>query len=410
MLDRIRYNGGKRAAQKPIFRKLLSLTLAVLLAAGAPAVKLHAQENGNQEAAVQLSAPAALLMEASTGTVVYEKNADVPCSPASITKIMTLLLIFEALEKGDIRLEDEVMTSAHAQSMGGSQVFLEEGEMQTVDTLIKCIAVASGNDAAVAMAEFIAGSEEEFVSRMNEKAQELGMKNTHFLDCCGLSDSDDHHTSARDVAVMARALITGYPQVFDYTMIWMEDITHTTGRGSSTFTLSSTNKLLKQYQWTTGLKTGSTSKAKYCVCATAEKNDIGLIAVIMAAPDYKARFDDAVRLLNHGYSVCALYRDENTEKLPDVRIAGGVKETAGIACEEPFVWLDTRGNDLSLVEKTLNLLEEPQAPVEAGQKAGEAVYRLNGKTLGTVNVIYTESVAAAGLKDYLKKVLAYFLL
>ena len=410
MLDRIRYNGGKRAAQKFFFRKLLSLALAVLLAAGTPAVKLHAQEDGNQEAAVQLSAPAALLMEASTGTVVYEKNADVPCSPASITKIMTLLLIFEALEKGDIRLEDEVMTSAHAQSMGGSQVFLEEGEMQTVDTLIKCIAVASGNDAAVAMAEFIAGSEEEFVSRMNEKAQELGMKNTHFLDCCGLSDSDDHHTSARDVAVMARALITGYPQVFDYTMIWMEDITHTTGRGSSTFTLSSTNKLLKQYQWTTGLKTGSTSKAKYCVCATAEKNDIGLIAVIMAAPDYKARFDDAVTLLNHGYSVCALYRDENTEKLPDVRIAGGVKETAGIACEEPFVWLDTRGSDLSLVEKTLNLPEEPQAPVEAGQKAGEAVYRLNGKTLGTVNVIYTESVAAAGLKDYLKKVLAYFLL
>ena len=410
MLDRIRYNGGKRAAQKFFFRKLLSLALAVFLAAGTPAVKLHAQEDGNQEAAVQLSAPAALLMEASTGTVVYEKNADVPCSPASITKIMTLLLIFEALEKGDIRLEDEVMTSAHAQSMGGSQVFLEEGEMQTVDTLIKCIAVASGNDAAVAMAEFIAGSEEEFVSRMNEKAQELGMKNTHFLDCCGLSDSDDHHTSARDVAVMARALVTGYPRIFDYTTIWMEDITHTTGRGSSTFTLSSTNRLLKQYQWATGLKTGSTSKAKYCVCATAEKNGIQLIAVIMTAPDYKTRFDDAVTLLNYGYSVCAIYRDENGETLPDLPIAGGVKETAGIACGEPFVWLDTKGSDLSMVEKTLNLPEEAQAPVEAGQKAGEAVYRLNGKTLGTVNVIYTESVAAAGLKDYLKKVLAYFLL
>ena len=410
MLDRIRYNGGKRAAQKFFFRKLLSLALAALLAAGTPAVKLHAQENGNQEAAVQLSAPAALLMEASTGTVVYEKNADVTCSPASITKIMTLLLIFEALEKGDIRLEDEVMTSAHAQSMGGSQVFLEEGEMQTVDTLIKCIAVASGNDAAVAMAEFIAGSEEEFVSRMNEKAQELGMKNTHFLDCCGLSDSDDHHTSARDVAVMARALVTGYPRIFDYTTIWMEDITHTTGRGSSTFTLSSTNRLLKQYQWATGLKTGSTSKAKYCVCATAEKNGIQLIAVIMTAQDYKTRFDDAVTLLNYGYSVCAIYRDENGETLPDLPIAGGVKETAGIACGEPFVWLDTKGSDLSMVEKTLNLPEEAQAPVEAGQKAGEAVYRLNGKTLGTVNVIYTESVAAAGLKDYLKKVLAYFLL
>ena len=197
------------------------------------------------------------------------------------------------------------MTSAYAQSMGGSQVFLEEGEMQTVDTLIKCIAVASGNDAAVAMAEFIAGSEEEFVSRMNEKAQELGMENTHFLDCCGLSDSDDHHTTARDVAVMSRELITQYPEVFNYTTIWMEDITHNTARGSSAFTLSSTNKLLKQYQWTTGLKTGSTSKAKYCVSATAKKNDIELIAVVMAAPDYKARFDDAVTLLNYGYSVSA---------------------------------------------------------------------------------------------------------
>ena len=303
-------------------------------------------------------------MEASTGTVIFEQNADVPCSPASITKIMTLLLIFEALEEGDIDLQDEVMTSAYAQSMGGSQVFLEEGEMQTVDTLIKCIAVASGNDAAVAMAEFIAGSEEEFVSRMNEKAQELGMENTHFLDCYGLSDSDDHHTTARDVAVMSRELITKYPEVFDYTTIWMEDITHNTARGSSTFTLSSTNKLLKQYQWTTGLKTGSTSKAKYCVSATAKKNDIELIAVVMAAPDYKARFDDAVTLLNYGYSVSAIYHDDNTEKLPQLKVAGGVADTVELAYEEPFAWLDTKGSDLSLVEKTVNLPEEAQAPVE----------------------------------------------
>ena len=425
MLNRIRHSGKKRRAKRfPAFM------LAVLLLAGAPAGQLHAgmvwgQEDGGQEIAeqtqdvenkqeegraLQLSAPSAVLMEASTGTVVYAQNADVPCSPASITKIMTLLLIFEALEKGDISLEDEVMTSGHAQSMGGSQVFLEEGEMQTVDTLIKCIAVASGNDAAVAMAEFIAGSEEEFVSRMNEKARELGMENTHFLDCCGLSDSDDHHTSARDVAVMSRELITRYPRIFDYTGIWMEDITHNTARGSSTFTLSSTNKLLKQYQWATGLKTGSTSKAKYCVCATAERNGIELIAVIMAAPDYKGRLDDAVTLLNYGYSVCALYRDENRENLPDIRIAGGVKDEAGIACREPFVWLDTKGSDLGMVEKTLRLPEEAQAPVEAGQKAGEAVYRLDGRTLGTVDVVYTESVAAAGLGDYLKKVLAYFLL
>ena len=410
MLDWIgRICGGRGKA-------LLSVVLIVLLSLGMPARQLIAeetQEQGTEEQSgmpVHLSAPTAFLMEASTGTVIFEHNADVPCSPASITKIMTLLLIFEALKSGDISLQDEVMTSAHAQSMGGSQVFLEEGEMQTVDTLIKCIAVASGNDAAVAMAEFIAGSEEEFVSRMNEKAQQLGMENTHFLDCCGLSDSDDHHTTARDVAVMSRELITKYPEVFDYTTIWMEDITHNTARGSSTFTLSSTNKLLKQYQWPTGLKTGSTSKAKYCVSATAKKNDIELIAVVMAAPDYKARFDDAVTLLNYGYSVSAIYHDDNTEKLPQLKVAGGVADTVELAYEEPFAWLDTKGSDLSLVEKTVNLPEEAQAPVEEGQKAGEAVYRLNGETLGTVNVVYAQSVAAAGFRDYLKKVLAYFLL
>ncbi len=179
---------------------------------------------------------------------------------------MTLLLTFEALEKGRIKLEDEVTTSAYAKSMGGSQVFffLEEGEIQTVDTLIKCITVASGNDASVAMAEYVAGSEAEFVNMMNEKAASLGMNNTHFLDCCGLSSDSAHHTTARDVAIMSRELITRYPQIYNYTKIWMEDITHVTRQGSKPFTLSSTNKLLKQYQWTTGLKTGSTNAAKYC--------------------------------------------------------------------------------------------------------------------------------------------------
>ncbi|HJA92993.1 MAG TPA: D-alanyl-D-alanine carboxypeptidase [Candidatus Eisenbergiella merdipullorum] len=412
MLDWIGRFLGKGAG-----KRILSIFLVILLSAPVPGREVSAEEQEAQEetgeaggVSIHISAPAAILMEASTGSVIFEQNADVPCSPASITKIMTLLLIFEALERGDISLEDEVMTSAYAQSMGGSQVFLEEGEMQTVDTMIKCIAVASGNDAAVAMAEFIAGSEEEFVSRMNEKAQELGMKNTHFLDCCGLSDSDDHHTTARDVAVMSRELITKYPEVFDYTMIWMEDITHNTGRGSSTFTLSSTNKLLKQYQWTTGLKTGSTSKAKYCLSATAEKNGISMIAVVMAAPDYKARFDDAVTLLNYGYSVSSLYRDENDEKLPGIKVTGGVEEQAGLVYEGPFSYLDTKGSDLNSVEKVLNLPEEVTAPIEAGQKAGEAVYRLNGETLGTVNVLYAQSVAAAAYRDYLKKVLAYFLL
>ena len=392
------------SCKKRAIALLLSVEL-ILVLVFAPAPGVCAAEG-----AVAISAPSAILLEASTGKVIFEQNADEVCAPASITKIMTLLLIFEALDRGDIKLTDEVITSERAQSMGGSQVFLEAGELQTVDTLIKCIAVASGNDAAVAMAEHIAGSEEEFVACMNQRAQELSMTNTHFVDCCGLTDSDEHHTSARDVAVMSRELVANHPEVYRYTGIWMEDITHTTGRGSSTFTLSSTNRLLKQYQWTTGLKTGSTSKAKYCVSATAKKNDIELIAVVMAAPDYKARFDDAVTLLNYGYSVSSLYHDENTEKLPQMKVEGGVADTVELAFEKPFTWLDTKGSDLSLVEKSLSLPEEAQAPLEAGQKAGEAVYRLNGETLGTVNVVYAESVAAAGFRDYLKKVLAYFLL
>ena len=188
--------------------------------------------------------------------------------------------------------------------------FLEEGEVQSLDTIIKCIAVASGNDASVAAAEFIAGSEEEFVQMMNNRAKELGMENTHFKDCCGLSDSDDHYTTARDVAIMSRELITKYPQVFEYTRIWMEDITHETSQGTSVFTLSSTNKLLKMYEWTTGLKTGSTSKALYCLSATASKDDIDLIAVVRGSPSNKVRFQDAMTLLNYGYSVSALYEDE----------------------------------------------------------------------------------------------------
>ena len=226
-----------------------------------------------------IEAPSAVLLESSTGKVIFEQNARERRSPASITKIMTLLLTFEALDQGKIKLEDPVTVSAYASSMGGSQVFLAENEVQTLETMIKCIAVASGNDASVA--EYIAGSEEAFVDQMNQKAAELGMVDTHFEDCCGLTDSDGHYTTAMDVAIMSRELTVKYPQVFEYTGIWMEDITHETRQGSSTFTLNSTNKLLKQYQWATGLKTGSTSKAKFCLSATATKDGIDLIAVVM---------------------------------------------------------------------------------------------------------------------------------
>ena len=290
----------------------------VLLTAFCPAVRVVAEPEQNQEQETQgqegqsgslaLSSPSALLMEASTGQVIYEQNADEQRSPASITKIMTLLLIFEELEKGNLTMDEEVTTSAYAKSMGGSQVFLEEGETQSVETMIKCIAVASANDASVAMAEHIAGTESLFVDMMNERAEELGMKDTHFVNCCGL-DTDGHLTTAYDIALMSSELITKYPQIHTYSTIWMENITHTTKRGTEEFGLTNTNKLIRQYPYATGLKTGSTSQAKYCVSATAEKDGIELIAVIMAAPDSASRNTDATALLNYGYAKCSLYQD-----------------------------------------------------------------------------------------------------
>lgn len=362
------------------------------------------------QAAPDVSAPSYILMETSTGQIICEQEADVRRSPASITKIMTLLLIFDHLDTGRIKLEDEVITSAHAKSMGGSQVFLEEGEVQTLETMIKCIAVASGNDACVAVAEYIAGSEEEFVKLMNQRAEELRMDNTHFVDCCGLSDSDEHYTTARDVAIMSRELITKHPEVYDYTKIWMEDITHVTRQGSTTFTLSSTNKLLKQYEWTTGLKTGSTSKAKYCLSATASKDGIDLIAVVMAAPDNKVRFQDAMALLNFGFSVSNIYIDENKEALPAQLVKGGVEDMVNLSFAGEFRYLDTKGGNLSQIEKTITLPEEIMAPVEEGQPVGEAVYKLDGQRIGGVSIVAAKGVDKAGYRDYVRKVLRNFLL
>lgn len=388
-----------------LFTKILKKAAIVCLA-----VVLFLSNGVMASANVNVSAPSVILMEASTGQVIYEMNATERRSPASITKIMTLLIAFEKISQGKISLDDEVVTSAYAKSMGGSQVFLEEGEIQTVDTLLKCIAVASGNDASVALAEYIAGSETAFVEMMNEKAAELGLTDTHFEDCCGLSDSDNHYTSAKDVAIMSRELTVNYPEVFNYTKIWMEDITHTTTKGMSNFTLSSTNKLLKQYEWATGLKTGSTDKAKYCLSATATKDGIDLIAVVMGAPDPKVRFQDAAALLNYGFSVSQIFRDDNTDVLSDLPVEGGVKETVPLVYEGPFSYLDVTESDLSQVEKNLKLPETVQAPVEKGAVAGEAVYMLNGQVLGSVPLLYGESVEKAGYGDYLKKVFAAFLL
>lgn len=362
------------------------------------------------QAQVEVTSPAAILIEASTGEVIFEKNADERRSPASITKIMTLLLTFEALEEGKVKLEDEVLVSEHASGMGGSQVYLAEGEKQTLDTMIKCIVISSGNDASVAVAEHIAGSEDAFVDLMNKRAEELGMENTHFEDCCGLSDSDNHYVSARDVAIMSRELIVEHPDIYHYTMIWMENITHVTRQGSSLFTLSSTNKLLKQYPYTTGLKTGSTSKAKFCVSATARKDDMDMIAVVMGADEGKVRFNEAKALLSYGFNVSNVYIDVHKEMLPPLILEGALQDTVALTYSEEFRYLDTKGNDLSKVEKSVQLPELAQAPIEKGAKAGEVVYSLNGKVLGSVDILFAESVKKAEYKDYLYRIFMDFLM
>ena len=368
--------------------------------------------NASGSASLSISAPSALLMEASTGQVLYEKNADEPKSPASITKIMTLILIFDALEAGEIQLSDSVTTSAYAQSMGGSQVFLEEGEVQTVETLIKCIVIASGNDASVAMAEYVAGSEAEFVRRMNERAAGLGMENTHFEDCCGLTDSPTHVTTARDIALMSRELINRYPQIHTYSTIWMDTITHVTRQGSKEFGLSNTNKLLKMATnfTVTGLKTGSTSLAKYCFSGTAEKDGVRLIAAVMAAPDYKSRFSDALTLLNYGFGMCRLYQDTERLPLPEMTVKNGKEETVPLSYQETFSWLSMNGEDLSAIQKELILQEYAEAPVTAGSQAGWLAYSLTGEEIGRLPVYFARDVETAGFADYWKGLLTVFLI
>ena len=349
-----------------------------------------------------------VLMEAETGTVICQKEKDVRRSPASVTKVMTLLLIFDHLENGSLKLEDKVITSAYAKSMGGSQVFLEEGEEQTVETMIKCIVIASGNDASVAMAEHISGNEQDFVKEMNERAEGLGMKNTHFEDCCGLTDSDGHYTSAYDIALMSRELINKYPQVLKYSSVWMDTILHTTRQGTKEFGLSNTNRLLRSYEGCVGLKTGSTSKAKFCLSAVAQRNDITLIAVVMAAPDSKTRVKDASILLDQGFSKCFLYKDETPEKLPDIPVKKGKQKTVSLCYEKPFRYLSTDGTVLENIQKKRNLPDSIQAPVKKGQKAGELIYSQDRKEIGRVSILYGEDVQKAGYLDCLKEIMGLF--
>ena len=358
----------KYGKNKQWFRRFtcIGVSLLVCMQVLNPAKAMTAQsqiETKNLAEAVEMpdltvGSPSVILMEAATGTVLFEKQADEKRHPASVTKVMTLLLIFEQLHQNTMTLSDTVTISEHAASMGGSQCFFEVGETQTVEDMIKCIIIASGNDAAVAMGEHIAGSEEAFVQRMNEKAAELGMTNTHFENACGL-DAEGHLTTARDIAIMSRELTTKYPEVFNYSTIWMDTITHITKRGASDFGLANTNKLLKSYPFCTGLKTGYTSEAGFSIAATASKDGIDLIAVIMGAETKEMRNSDACRLFDYGFASCKLYQDDavlsDQTTLPVVQ---GKQDTVSMIPEqESYVYMLTAGQSADYITKEYNYSE-----------------------------------------------------
>lgn len=341
------------------------------------------------------------LVEADTGTVLMSKNDNKEVSPASITKIMTLIIICERIDKGELKLTDTVTTSAHAKSMGGSQVFLEEGEIQSVEDMIKCIVISSGNDASVAMAEHIAGSEEEFVKMMNSKAKMLGMQNTNFVDCCGLTDSDEHYTSAKDVAIMSRELIKKHPYILDYSSIWMDKITHVTKKGESEFILSNTNKLLKMNSNVVGLKTGSTSKAGYCVSAVAKTDKIALIAVIMNSDNNKTRFEDANKLIKYGLANCKKYSPEI--KQGEIMVKGGKNEYISYIEKEQFNYLLKNNEDEKNIKNEI-IITNNDAPIKEGDVIGNVVYTLNDKKIGQSSIVAMETVEKAGLLDLFRKI------
>ena len=340
---------------------------------------------------LSLESPSCILIEATTGTVLYEKNADEAMKPASVTKVMTLLLVFEAISEGQYSLDDIVTVSSHAASMGGSQCFFEAGEEQTVEDMIKCIVIASGNDAAVAMAEFTSGSEEAFVAKMNERARELGMSNTNFVNACGL-DADGHVTSSRDIAIMSRELTVNHPEIFNYSGIWMDSIIHKTARGESQFDLTNTNKFLNLYTGATGLKTGYTSSAKYCMAATATRNGVSLIAVIMGAETKDIRNSEACKMLDYGFGICNIYNDENVLDTEYVDIENGIRNRLQINSGEDFSAVLINGEAADDVVKTLKIYEDLCAPVKKGDIIGYMEYYAGDRSLGAVSVTAAEDM------------------
>lgn len=340
-----------------------------------------------------------VLMEANSGKVLLENNADQAVPPASITKVMTLLLIYDAINAGKITWDDKVTVSEHAASMGGSQVYMEPGEEQTVRDLVKCISISSANDAAVTMAEYVAGSEQQFVDMMNKKAQDLGMTHTVFKNACGLH-AEGHVSTAKDVALMSRELITKYPEISKTATVWMDTIIHRTRKGESEFGLTNTNKMLKWYNGITGLKTGYTPEAKHCVSATASRDGMQLIAVVLGSEDGKVRFREAAGLLDYGYANYMVKTGPRVgEILGSSPVKKGDKDLVELTIEDSISFVVPKSNNAS--ELTYEIVYEDKviAPIYKGQKLGTITYSLDGKVVGETSLVAASDIGKAKLKN-----------
>jgi len=355
---------------------------------------------------LDISSPSAILMDAGTGTVLFEKNPHEKMEPASITKIMTMLIVFEAIESGKVKLSDTVRVSERAWKTGGSQVFLGPGEEQTLETLLKCIVVASANDASVAVAEYIGGSVEGFVKLMNDKAKQLGMENTNFTNPHGLSDPE-HYTTAYDIALMSRELVK-YPMLFKWSTIWMDYLEHTDKERDPTM-LANTNKLLGKYEGLDGLKTGYHSKAGHCFAGTAKRGDLRLISVVLNAPSSNQRFEDTVKLLDYGFGhYDSIKVAERGMVQKTIRVEKGHVNEVNVIVTEDVSILIEKGKDAQINTK-IDVPEKLFAPLNKNQAVGTLTVEHNGQVIKQIDLVVSEDVMKAGILDLLKRVFSKWL-
>lgn len=393
---------------KKKFVKLTAISLLPFILLSLLAFPILAGENEHPTGAPEGNVPelaleckSAILMEASTGKVIFEQNADEALPPASVTKVMTLLLVMEAIKEGKISLEDTVRTSAHAASMGGSQIFLKEGEEMSVEDMVKSVVIASANDAACALAEHISGSEEAFVKKMNERAAELGMKNTSFENTNGLDDTATNHlTSARDIAIMSRELIK-HPKILEYSSIWMDTVRN------GMFGLTNTNRLVRFYRGCTGLKTGSTSKAGFCVSATAERDGVSLICVIMGAESGDKRNAMASRLLDYGFANYGVYK-YTPESINDMKVTGGTSDKVKMQAESFSCVLEKE--KISKIRYKIELPDSVAAPLKKGDRIGEIIYTCDGEEIGRSGIFADADVPKITFFELWCRILAKFFL